>query len=149
MTRCQKFKMASWYGNALCVTDHLWGESTSYWWIPLTKDQWHGTLMFSLMSVWTNHWTNSPVASDLRHHMTFIWCHSVRFCRNLAWASPNLLLNYLYPKGKSSQQFVFSYHSSDLLIPKCTKPLWVLVTVMFWNIFGAKPLPKPFERYEY
>ena len=25
------------HGNTVCITGHLWGESTSDWWIPLTK----------------------------------------------------------------------------------------------------------------
>ena len=37
----------------------------NYRWIPLTKDQWYGTLMFPLVSVWTNFWTNSALAGDL------------------------------------------------------------------------------------
>ena len=37
----------------------------NYRWIPLTKDQWCGTLMFPLVSVWTNFWTNSTWAGDL------------------------------------------------------------------------------------
>ena len=29
----------SWHGNTFCITDIFWGESTSYWWIPLMKIQ--------------------------------------------------------------------------------------------------------------
>ena len=32
------------------------------------KGQWHGALMFSLISVWTNDWANNRDASDLRRH---------------------------------------------------------------------------------
>ena len=28
------------YGHALCITGHLWGESSDQQWIPLTKVQW-------------------------------------------------------------------------------------------------------------
>ena len=29
--------MTSSNGNIFCITGLLWGESTSYWWVPLTK----------------------------------------------------------------------------------------------------------------
>ena len=31
----------------------LWGESTSDWWIPLTKDQLHGKCLYWVTSSWT------------------------------------------------------------------------------------------------
>ena len=34
------------------------------------KDQWHGALMFSLVCVWTNGWTNPRDAGDLWRHLT-------------------------------------------------------------------------------
>ena len=34
------------------VTGPLWGESTGHRWIPLTKVQWRGALMFSLICAW-------------------------------------------------------------------------------------------------
>ena len=77
----------SWHGNIFQVTDSLWGESTGYQWIPLTKGQWPVDfshkgpvmllVMFSLMLAWTNCWTNSRVAGDLRcheGHMTSLQC---------------------------------------------------------------------------
>ena len=35
-------------------------------WIPLTKGQWRGALMFSLIFAWTNGWVNNWDAGDLR-----------------------------------------------------------------------------------
>ena len=32
------------------------------------KDQWRGTLMFSLICVWINGWVNNREAGDLRRH---------------------------------------------------------------------------------
>ena len=32
------------------------------------KDQWRGTLMFSLVCTWINGWVNNGEAGDLRHH---------------------------------------------------------------------------------
>ena len=64
--------MMSWHGNSFCVTGPLWGESTSYR-SPLTKGQYHRTLMFSLMTASTNCWINNWAAGDFTHcdtHMT-------------------------------------------------------------------------------
>ena len=55
-------------GNNFRVTGPLWGESTGYRWIPLTKGQWRGALMFSLICDWTNGWANNRGAGDLRRH---------------------------------------------------------------------------------
>ena len=41
--------MASQYENVFCIAGLLWGESTSYWWIPLTKGQQCKALMCSLL----------------------------------------------------------------------------------------------------
>ena len=35
--KCWKYIMMSSNGNIFCVTGPLWGETTSDWWIPLTK----------------------------------------------------------------------------------------------------------------
>ena len=37
-------------------------------WIPFTKGQWRGALMFSLICAWINGWVNSREAGDLRRH---------------------------------------------------------------------------------
>ena len=55
-----------WIGSAFRITGHLWWESTDDRWIPLTKGQWCGALVFSLMSAWSNCWTNKRVSSELR-----------------------------------------------------------------------------------
>ena len=49
----------SWHGSTFIITGPLWGESTSYWWIPLTKGKLSGALIMSLLLVWTSCWTNS------------------------------------------------------------------------------------------
>ena len=37
-------------------------------WIPLTKGQWRGALMFSFMCAWTSGWANNRDIGDLRRH---------------------------------------------------------------------------------
>ena len=37
-------------------------------WIPCTKGQWRGALMFSLICAWINDWVNNREAGDLRRH---------------------------------------------------------------------------------
>ena len=47
--------MASWIGQTFCNTGPLWDHQ----WVPFTKGQWFGALMFLLMSACKNCWTNS------------------------------------------------------------------------------------------
>ena len=57
-----------------------WKHFPRYWpfvrgipghrWIPLTKEQWRGPLMFSLISTRTNVSVNNRDAGDLRRHRT-------------------------------------------------------------------------------
>ena len=60
--------MTSWNGIIFRVTDHLCGEFTGPRWIPQTKGQWRGALMFSLICVWINDWVNNREAGDLRRY---------------------------------------------------------------------------------
>ena len=46
----------------------LWVESTSYWWIPLTKGHWCRPLMLPLMLDPISCWTNMQVAGDFRKY---------------------------------------------------------------------------------
>ena len=62
------FMKTSSNGNIFRATGPLEGESTGDRWIPLTKDQWRGALMFSLICACTNGWDNDRDASDLRRH---------------------------------------------------------------------------------
>ena len=48
------------------VTGHLCGQLTGHRWIPRTKGQWRGALMFSLIFAWINGWVNNREAGDLR-----------------------------------------------------------------------------------
>ena len=56
----------SWWHGCTYITGHLWGESTSDWWIPLTKGQQFIAFIFSLLLAWTSCWTNNEVDSDFR-----------------------------------------------------------------------------------
>ena len=60
--------MSSTNGNIFRVTGHLCGEFTGPRWIPPSKGQWHGALMFSLICAWINDWVNNRKAGDLRRH---------------------------------------------------------------------------------
>ena len=73
--------MTSSNGNIFCITGPLWGESTSHWWIPLTKASdtelgcflWSGseqTVMTKMHSVWKGLKTNCNITmycSSLSH----------------------------------------------------------------------------------
>ena len=48
------------------VTSPLCGEFTGQRWIPHTKAQWRGALMFSFICAWINGWVNNRKAGDLR-----------------------------------------------------------------------------------
>ena len=60
--------MTSSNGNLFCVTGHLCSEFTGPRWIPLTKGQWRGALMFSMIYAWINSWVNNRKAGDLRRN---------------------------------------------------------------------------------
>ena len=61
--------MTSSNGNIFRVTGHLCGEFTRPRWIPRTKGQWCGALMFSLICVWINDWVKkNREAGDLRRY---------------------------------------------------------------------------------
>ena len=60
--------MTSSNGNIFRVTSSLCGEFTGRRWIPLTKGNQPGALMFSLTCAWTNGWTNNWDPIDLRRH---------------------------------------------------------------------------------
>ena len=60
--------MTSSNGSIFRVTGHLCGEFTGHRWIPRTKGQWRGALMFSLICSWINGWVNNHEAGDLRRH---------------------------------------------------------------------------------
>ena len=58
----------SWPGNTFHITDPLWEESTSHWWIPLIKGQWCRDLMFPLWLVKLSCWITvelSVISDDL------------------------------------------------------------------------------------
>ena len=50
------------------VIGPLCGEVTAHRWIPLTKGQLRGALVFSLICAWTNSWANTRDAGVLRRH---------------------------------------------------------------------------------
>ena len=60
--------MTSSNGNISRVTGHLCGEFTGPRWIPRTKGQWRGALMFSLIYARIKGWVNTGEAGDLRRH---------------------------------------------------------------------------------
>ena len=60
--------MTSSNGNIFRVTCLLWGESTGDRWIPLTKASDAELWCFFMMCAWTNGWSNSRDADELRHH---------------------------------------------------------------------------------
>ena len=62
------FMMMSSNGNIFRVTGHLCREFTGHQWIPCTKGQWRGALMFSLICAWLNGWVNTRGAGELRRH---------------------------------------------------------------------------------
>ena len=64
----QYYMMTSSNGNIFRVTGPLCREFTGYQWIPLTKANERGALMFSLICAWINGWVINREAGDLRRH---------------------------------------------------------------------------------
>ena len=63
------------------------------------KCQWRGSCIFSFMCAWTNVWTSSTFARDLRHHeahLTSIWYFGQIFCRD---SDQHWSVRWLYPGG--------------------------------------------------
>ena len=60
--------MTSSNGNIFCVTDPLYGEFTSHWWIPLTKASNAELWSFLWSAPWINGWAHNCEAGDLRSH---------------------------------------------------------------------------------
>ena len=63
--------MTSSNGNIFRVTGPLCGEFTGDLWIPHTKGQRRGALMFPLICDWINGWVNNRGVGDLTRH----WAH--------------------------------------------------------------------------
>ena len=82
--------MVPCHGNgSACITGPLWGESTSHWWIPHTKGQWCRSLIFSLLSAWTN-W----IGSDLRCHdihAVWLWWVKPKYIQLITLPEPTFL----------------------------------------------------------
>ena len=66
-------------GNIFRVTGPLCGEFTGHRWIPNTKSQWRGTLMFFFFFIcaWIKVWVNNREAGDLRRQSRSFWRHCV------------------------------------------------------------------------
>ena len=72
-----QLNLTAWHGG-ISWWRHQWKHFTSYWpfvrgttghrWIPLTKGQWRGALMFSLICAWTSNWANNQNDGDLKRH---------------------------------------------------------------------------------
>ena len=59
------FMMMSWHGNIFCITGSLWEN-------PLTKGQWWGALMFSLLSEYAvEHTVQLQLIWDI---VILMWC---------------------------------------------------------------------------
>ena len=109
--------MTSSHRNVFHITGPLWGESTAYRWIPLSKEQRCGTLMLSILSPWAICWTNNRHGDDLRSHdayvtslygvqlvlddlqQTFLWSKVRQVTRTMFWQAMNnnmFLASWLY-----------------------------------------------------
>ena len=61
--------ITSSHGNAFRITGFLWGEANGHRWIPTTKGQWRGLLIFPLINVLLGCWTRSL------HSRCGLFCH--------------------------------------------------------------------------
>ena len=79
------FMMALWYEHAVCITGPLWRETTRHMWIPLTKCQYYGASMLSLLQI-----TSYLRCQNI--HVTSLLCNTV--LRNQVW-DQILMPNYI------------------------------------------------------
>ena len=90
-----KNMMTSWHGNALHITGPLWGESTGHQWIPLTKGQQCGSLIFHCHPVQAIEQTvELPMVSDAS---TLIW--QWLYCNKMESFSCNLIIMGIFAGG--------------------------------------------------
>ena len=121
--------MTSSNGNIFRFTDPLWGESTGYRWIPLTKSQWRGGLMFSLICTWTKVWANNQDAGDLRRHDAH-YDVIVTVC-------PLLLFLFVWLFVFVVIVAVVTDKRVDLSIPSSLVPFWCITTKMPQSHFSS------------
>ena len=93
--------MTSCNVNIFRVPGPLWGKSTYNRRSPLAQNQWRGHLMFSLMSTWTNDWTNSGV-KVIWDVIILMWRHSNWFCRIFCLSHLNQNYNLTQSLGTST-----------------------------------------------
>ena len=113
-------------GDIICVTDPLCGEFTSHRWVPLTKGQWCGDLVCSLICTWINGWVNNGEAGYLRrdwaHYDIIVMLFSV-FWRN--WCQNSTCMHwYVWCYIIGTIFFIRSYLLSE------TRHVWIFVTTM-------------------
>ena len=68
---CVSIFLQSWWRHQIEPFSVLLALCTGIHWSPVNsphKGQWRGSLMFSLICVWTNGWANNRDAGDLRRH---------------------------------------------------------------------------------
>ena len=151
--------MTSSNGNIFHVTGLLWGESTGHRWIPLTKLQWRGALVFSLISALTHGWANHRGTGDSRRHrahydVTVMWVPSyfweikmsnTRIFNVLPYFLP-AVHRYQKPVARKYQYTDINYayfDNDDWLRPAEASVNRVLVQLMTCRLFGTKPLTQP------
>ena len=134
-------------------TGLLLGESTTHWWIPLTRARevdW--ALMFSLICGWTDGWANNRDTGDLTSHrahydgmlmsapnrnLTQYWLIANWPLKNhLKWNS-NQNTNVFFQENtweKGQQE-----NSGDLFRLQCVKMIWLTYNIV--SFFQASPNP--------
>ena len=73
--------VTSWHGHVFHITGPWYGESTGDWRNPLIKGQQYGALMFSVLIVWVNSWTNIiwiATAPACHHYDALFFFHIVK-----------------------------------------------------------------------
>ena len=99
----------SWWRHQMKTFPRYWplcGEFTGHRWIPLTKCQCRGALMFSLICVWINGWVNNRKAGDLRrhpaHYGTTVMFFPVRLPPEIVYRGDLKKHIYFRPDGKET-----------------------------------------------
>ena len=98
---------------------HLWIHRSLV--NSLTKGQWLGALMFSLICAWTSGWLNNRDAGDLKRHQAH-YDVSAMGCSGLS----------AFRKSGSSVRHRVLYHSVSRICYMCcciTPPKWSLLTL--------------------
>ena len=140
------FMMTSSNGNIFRVTDPLCGEFTGHRWIPLTKGQWRGALMFSLIYALNKRLSKQSWGWWLETPSRSLWRHcNIRLEMVLSWFRFHwsLFLKVWFVMSKHwfrdtiwrHQATMCLHHYTDVIMGTIASQIASL-TIVYWTVYS-------------